>query len=80
MMSLVRNPNSVGIKAVRDQMLGGDTLLSIVAKFIINVENPNTHDLDRFIVEHAEILMGRCDMILDKEEVLAQVKRRRLLG
>jgi len=55
------------------------TIIETMARYIIDVQDPDPCELDAFIRENAHLLMRRIDDIMDKEEIEVQIKRRRLL-
>ncbi len=55
-------------------------LFEILSKWILELEEPNPVELTVFLLRHHELLNDRINRILDKDEILVQVKRRRLLG
>ena len=76
---LTKDPK-LAIEKVKQKVTKGESPLSIMAKFIIEIEDPDPHELSNFIVKYHILLMDRIDKILDREEIQIQVKRRRLLG
>ena len=75
---LTKDPQS-GIDKIKQRIVKGDSPFSVVAKFIIEIEDPDLEELYKFIVKYKHIISDRIVKILDSEEILVQVKRRRLL-
>ena len=77
-LQLARDPQ-LGIKTIEQKLTKGESSLSIMAKWILEIEDPDLHELRKFIVTYHSLLMDRILKILDKEELGVQIKRRRLL-
>ena len=67
------------VAELREKMSGMENMVLILVKYILEIENPDYHELHSFIVRHSRLLMDRLERILDKEEIKIQVKRRGLL-
>lgn len=58
----------------------GPMLFDILSKWILKLKEPNQVELTVFILKHSKLLTDRITKILDKDEIIVQIKRRRLLG
>lgn len=54
-------------------------MIEIMAKYLIDLEEPDPFELESFIVKHIILIKDRIVDILDPDEIKVQVKRRGLV-
>jgi len=80
MKKYITNPKLILQDAMTPQKSRRSTMFEILAKWILELEEPDQFELNAFVIRYHELLTDRIHRILDKEEIIVQVKRRRLLG
>lgn len=77
MRKIISNPKLI---LQRPQKKREPMLFEILSQWILELEEPDPYEISMFIIRHHELLNDRISRILDNEEILIQIKRRRLLG
>ncbi|HEC60713.1 hypothetical protein LCGC14_0831530 [marine sediment metagenome] len=80
MRKFISNPKLIFETATRPPKRKSPMLYEILSKWILDLEEPDPFELSAFAIRHQEILTDRLQRILDKDEIMVQIKRRRLLG
>ena len=80
MRNLIKNPRLIFDRVMRPPKSQSPMMFEILSKWILEREEPDPYELSAFVIRHNQLLNDRIDKILNKEEILVEIKRRRLLG
>jgi len=80
MKKFIINPKRMLQTAMTLQKDRRSTMFEILSRWILELEEPDQFELNAFVIRYHELLTDRIHRILDKEEIIVQIKRRRLLG
>lgn len=80
MRNFIANPKLILEIEKRLPKKSGSRMFKILSKWILELREPDPFELRAFVIRHHELLNDRINRILDKDEIMVQVKRRRLLG
>ncbi len=76
----ISNPKLILEFATRPPKKRSPRMYEILARWILDLEEPDPFELRAFEVRHHKLLTDRIRRILDTDEIMVQMKRRRLLG
>ena len=76
---IIENPVLIFDYAKKPPGMGPANMFKVLSQWILEIKEPDPFELSAFVIRHRELLTDRLQRILDKDEIMVQIKRRRLL-